>query len=881
MAEKEVKLKVTTETDISDIEDLQSKLEELKSAKLQLQLQADMKELEEVNGQIEETKSKLDDLKAKVDVDNSKIEELESELEELEDKRLELDVESDSSELEELDSQIEETQSKLESLRASVAVDDNEIQSLEDELSDLESRQIELTGNIEVAGLDETSQGLSDIEQQADATSSALESMAMLDIANTLNQWGSEAEGFAQELDNIAISTEQLAIQTGMTDAEMTGMLNNITNATFPREEALMYVQSLDQIGVSAQNLGASATGLDRINDAFHLGAEKTNRLGQELSVLGVDMNNVSSSFNALAYANANTVGGMDNYFSFLQRYDAQFKELGMNVDQASVAIAAATQKYGGGRAALSGMSEALKNCNGDMSVLEQELGLTAGSLTNASQLTGQYAGQLDAMADAEGRHKTLTQQIAAALDDVTASVNGAISPFASFIGLVGNAGSFAVGINGLWELGSKLKELSIIDGVKGKLNTLKSTLISVGTTMKSAAISAVNLGKAVLTAGYNALKTVAMWVAEKVQVAASALAKVAATIQTYALAVAEWFLASPILIVVAAVVALIAILWYLYNTNDSVKAAIDGLGQALWGLGETIYGYLVGAFEWLQGAWQNTVDFFTTGGQSIWDTLTGVFTGIYDTITGTLGSAFTWLTDSFNLVVSTFQTYAPLVAQALFVMATGGIGAIVLLLANMNGMPNQVGAILQRVISSIISFVSNMVSQFTNGARNAVSNFASGISGLTSAMTGELNRMLGAVGSWISQVISRFYNAGVEFVNALKRGMGIGSPGYMYYMMETELGRIEHIVKDNNIPSNVQKLGTNIVDAFGDNNGLSLNSNGTTITGTSQAGTVNYTFNLYGDIDNEDRMQKFIDALIRELEWDNAVAGRNTNFGA
>ena len=166
------------------------------------------------------------------------------------------------------------------------------------------------------------------------------------------------------------------------------------------------------------------------------------------------------------------------------------------------------------------------------------------------------------------------------------------------------------------------------------------------------------------------------------------------------------------------------------------------------------------------------------------------------------------------------------------------------------------------------------MVSKFANGARNAVSNFRSGISGLTSAMTGELNRMLGAVGSWISQVISRFYNAGVEFVNALKRGMGIGSPGYMFYMMEGELGRIENIVKDNKIPASVYKLGTNIVDSFGATDGL--NVNGSSNVSGGQVVNVEYNFNLYGDIDNEDRMQKFIDAVRRDIEWNNETAGRD-----
>ena len=419
-------------------------------------------------------------LKILADVDDSQVQDLESLLQQIVDGKITIPVEADpEGQLEEVESRIDE----LEQVRADIymGVSDEELDEVEAELAELESKQIELTAQIEAQGLEETTQGMQELEQQTDATSSALEAMAMIDIAGSLSQWGSQAESFAQELDNIAISSEQLAIQTGMTDAEMTGMLNNITNATFPRDEALMYVQSLDQIGVSAQNLGASATGLDRINDAFHMGAPAVNKLGQELSVLGVDMNNVSTSFNALAYANANTVGGMENFSKFLTRYDSQFHELGMNVDQAAVAIAAATHKFGGGRAALTGMSEALKNANGDLSVLEQELGLTAGSLSNASQLTGQYEGQLDAMADKEGQHKTLTQQLAAALDDVTASTMGALSPFASFIGMVGNAGSFAVGINGLIQLGNTIRDLEVVSTIAGKLGRLKTAIIDVG----------------------------------------------------------------------------------------------------------------------------------------------------------------------------------------------------------------------------------------------------------------------------------------------------------------------------------------------------------------------------------------------------------------
>lgn len=879
MVEKEVKVKVTTESDVKDVEDLESKLEELQSKKLQLQIESDTAELEDVTNRIEELEQKRVDIY--MGADDGEIEEVEAELEELQAKQLDLEIKVASGELE----------------QAQTAMDG--------------------------------------LEQSTENASSALEAMANIDIANSLSQWGSQAESFAQELDNIAISSEQLAIQTGMTDAEMTGMLNNITNATFPRDEALMYVQSLDQIGVSAQNLGASASGLDRINDAFHMGAPAVNKLGQELSVLGVDMNNVSSSFNALAYANANTVGGMENFSKFLTRYDSQFHELGMNVDQAAVAIAAATHKFGGGRAALTGMSEALKNANGDLSVLEQELGLTAGSLTNASQLTGQYEGQLDAMADKEGQHKTLTQQLAAALDDVTASTMGALSPFASFIGMVGNAGSFAVGINGIVQLVNSIRDLEIVSAVGGKLGVLKTAITGVGTAAWNAITAVASLGKEILIAGANALKAAAMWVVEKVQLIASTVAKYAATAASMALGVAEWFAASPILIVVVAIIALIAALWYLYNTNESVRAAIDGFIASLMGVGQAIYGSLMGAFAWLQGAWQNTVDFFTNGGtalsdaitgtftwiyesivaiftgifewltgtwqgivdfftgggQTLWDTLTGVFTGVYDIIVGTLGGAFQWLTATWNNVVNTFMTYAPLIAQALFIMATGGIGAIVLLIANMNGMPNQIGAILQSIISRVVSWVGNLVAQFTSGAQRAVSGFLSPITGLVDSVSAELSAVYSAVMSFIQPLIDAFNALGSAASWAFSfLGLGQRSPGKIYKSMKRELEWTTSFVEDDKpgLVSAIANLGRDLVSSFNprigeglsfDVNGFEANKQGTQSTGAKGNGRQivnNLTFNLYGDMDTEERMKRFLDYVTEYLDWDNNTAGRN-----
>ena len=359
-------------------------------------------------------------------------------------------TETETTQVDDLKTSIDEIQSGADS--ASTSVD-----QLSDSAANVDGSQIsEASASADELG---SSADQADTEvQELQNSLGLIEASALLSVADQIGSLGANAESMTQDMNNAAISVGQLATQTGIAEPQMVSLINNISNATFPNDEAMMYVKSLDQIGVASSNLGQSATDLDKINDAFGLGANKVNSLGQELSVLGVDMNNVSSSFNALAYANANTVGGMDNYYNFLRKYDAQFRELGFNVDQASIIIAGATQKFGGGRAALSGLNEALKESNGDTRALEQALGLQAGALDNASQITGQYEGQLQQLADEEAEHKSILDQLNAAWEDMSLALSPILSPLGSVMGLIGQAGSWAVGVNGLIQLARTTK---------------------------------------------------------------------------------------------------------------------------------------------------------------------------------------------------------------------------------------------------------------------------------------------------------------------------------------------------------------------------------------------------------------------------------------
>lgn len=264
-------------------------------------------------------------------------------------------------------------------------------------------------------------------------------------LAGQLSTLGTKAEQSAHNLNELKIQVDQVAKMSGMAEDEMVDLVTYISNETFPNDEAALYIKNLTQMGVESENFAEQATNIDRINDAFGLGAETTNSLVTELAVLGVDANHIEDSFNALAYANENTKGGMENFYSFLRKYDAEFNELGYNMDQSTIIISAATQKFGGGRAALTGLSEALKNAGSDTSAMEQELGLIPGALSHATDETASYEGQLQSLADEELEHKTILDRVGAFLDDIKLKYSGVFTTLESGMGVLGATGNLAL----------------------------------------------------------------------------------------------------------------------------------------------------------------------------------------------------------------------------------------------------------------------------------------------------------------------------------------------------------------------------------------------------------------------------------------------------
>ena len=558
--------------------------------------------------------------------------------------------------------------------------------------------------------LDEITQKLFDIQEAEEQTSNTplMDIASLTIIADKLSDIGGRFEELSESLAGTTATIDKLSIQSGVSADELTRMTTSLSSANFSEDDALSYIRTLDQIGVSSENLESSAKGLKDIGTALQLDPSTVTGMANELSVLGVDMNNVTDAYGALGYASANTVGGMNNYYTFLKRFDAEFAQMGMNVDQSSVAIVEATKKYGGGRAALSGLSEALKNSNGDLSKLEQELGLQQGALTNASQATSQYAGNIDQMAAAGAKHLTISQRVNDAFRDMSVSLAPIVEPLGSIVGAFGSLGGMALNFNALKQFYTTLKES---EKIAGMVQTLKSAI--------SASTAAEGIGASVKAFFATALGT-------------EAAAETAAIGPTVTLAGAEMSLLWPVLAVAAAILVLVGILYYLYNNNEQVRQAVDQLIAALQNL-----------ISQFMAAVQPIINFVQQGLAWLWSMLPGVQAALQPVLDFVMAILAQLFTNGINRITS----------------LVNGISALFNFLAPF------VQAIWSGLYNSIMSSV-NRWNQATAKARQIVSAIQSAFSGVRS----QIQSAFSGVSNAITAPFSSAYNTLKPIIDNIKK---------------------------------------------------------------------------------------------------------------
>lgn len=255
----------------------------------------------------------------------------------------------------------------------------------------------------------------------------------------------------------------------------------------------------------------------------------------------------------------------------------------------------------------------------------------------------------------------------------------------------------------------------------------------------------------------------------------------------------------------------------------------------------------LAAAFIW---AYQN-VDWFREMVDGAWNSIVQLAQAIYSYIS----PAITWLSNLFNQFTSQLE-----------LNTNDWIQAILGFILFIPTLPLQVGIALVNTLAKVLGFKGNFVQSLISAGANAVTGFIRYITQIPGMVQAEFKRTLGLVNDFINSIPSRVWDMGVAIIDALKSALGIGSPGHMFYMVEGEFNRIDDLTEKTRFDTG--SIGKGMVDNFKMDLSNAPGNNG---------GYANQTINitLNGDVDSEERMNKFLDELTRRLAWDNQTAGR------
>lgn len=291
--------------------------------------------------------------------------------------------------------------------------------------------------------------------------------------------------------------------------------------------------------------------------------------------------------------------------------------------------------------------------------------------------------------------------------------------------------------------------------GAKAAWSGLLSGLKAVGGAAKDAAVAALDLGKKTLVAAASAAKSAVIWLAEKTALLATAAAEKLA-------AAGEWLLnialrANPIVLIITAIIALVAIVVYAYNHfawfREGVQAAWRGIvaaGRAAWSLLKATFEAITTAagvvVTWLKGHWPLLLAILTGPiGIAVllivrhWRQITDAFSTAYHAVVSVAMDLVRWIAALPGKILSALASLGQKLwswASSAWHRAWDAASSVAgSLLSFVSGIPGRIlsalgdtGALLWNAGVSIVQGLISGIQSMISAAGNAISNVVSTI---------------------------------------------------------------------------------------------------------------------------------------------------------
>lgn len=265
----------------------------------------------------------------------------------------------------------------------------------------------------------------------------------------------------------------------------------------------------------------------------------------------------------------------------------------------------------------------------------------------------------------------------------------------------------------------------------------------------------------------------------------------------------------NPVTLIVIAIAALIAILIYLYNTNETVRNAINGLWQGMQELGQYIYSGLIAAWETLVGVMQGVASFLD-------GTIGNVIRGIIALLSGDTQGAVQYFTDAWNTLMDALgpvgdfiqSVFTPIIQSLMSLLTGDGDANPVEVLTQgftyLMEVLSPVGEFLMSIFVPAWQLVLDIITPLFNLFLQLATIFTQLITGqislqqavsmawqaIQSTIAMILSNVINRVVSWVSSMWNNAVSAGSKFLSGVVQFIS-QLPGKVWNYITTTAGKI------------------------------------------------------------------------------------------
>ena len=271
---------------------------------------------------------------------------------------------------------------------------------------------------------DDASQSLIDIDKRGVAAGGALAGL------------GTAMQATLDDTQELRESLGRTAASTDLTSDEANGLARSLTDASFPIEDATATMDALAQQGVETEaEMERLALASDDLADATGTSAESiASDLGPAVRGLDGDLDAIEDNADTFTTVIRNTTLEADDLGRTLERSSTELQEMGVASDEAAQLVGAYAEETGkSGRQAQRDFSSAVREADGDIEELKDELGLT-------EEQVEAFSGELEENQGATEDHARAANESLSTMDELRAGFDRTRLAVGDYLGPVSAA---------------------------------------------------------------------------------------------------------------------------------------------------------------------------------------------------------------------------------------------------------------------------------------------------------------------------------------------------------------------------------------------------------------------------------------------------------